>query len=566
MKNIRLPGQFSFLHVIAGLLIVSAVIEIAALITTPINGSDFTIHLFWLHSFPSLIREGVLLPRWLPDGFNGFGAPTFYFYPPFSYYLASIVSLISGVRDPIALFRITSILASVASVYTSYLFLRYEGAKKSYAFLGGLLYGFAPYRIFIAIHHSSFSAHISFIFIPLGFLFLERILHSEESIWKDFSGLAVSFALIMLSSMPNGIVFGVSSFLIVLFSVGERSWRTRVISLMALVAGVMLIGYYLIPILSFQSQIQPSSMGLQWEGESLPIYHPFFVQLLQKQNVTQNLMDLLVFISGIIVLICFWRQRDSVKQERPKFGRNAYIGIAFFILLAQIPRIHYIIGSIIPLYNSIQDWWRWNIVSCLLLALAWSTVKSDTFRRQLSLVVILWAFVAIPMMVTRMADVRLHREEPSIITDPPWVAPVFAPKGEADQHTQQKIIIAHASDPFLLTEPPEPNNITAVKRGPKQFSFATSFLLPTRLTLHQWYWPQWEERIDGKVSPCFHDTIGRAITLIPAGKHTVMFSLLTSRSERIGNWISLLTLSCLVGMILFARINRKAVHINRGNE
>src|SRR6202035_739078 len=90
MKLLRF-NRLSWSVVARGSLLMAAAFEIAANFIVPIDGSDHHCQLAWLQEFPDLIRAGVFVPHWLPASFGNFGAPTFYFYPPFAYYLSAAV-------------------------------------------------------------------------------------------------------------------------------------------------------------------------------------------------------------------------------------------------------------------------------------------------------------------------------------------------------------------------------------------------------------------------------------------------------------------------------------------
>ena len=78
---------------IAALVLVSALLMIPALLTTPMVHDSWWIDIVWADQFTTALRHGQLYPRWLPESFDGLGAPVFYFYPPGAFYLVSLFGL-----------------------------------------------------------------------------------------------------------------------------------------------------------------------------------------------------------------------------------------------------------------------------------------------------------------------------------------------------------------------------------------------------------------------------------------------------------------------------------------
>src|SRR5438552_12779378 len=66
----------------------------ATIVNVPVTGHDAYVHLNWLGQFTTLRDIGLSYPRWLPDSFGGLGAPTFYIYPPLTYFLGSAIASI----------------------------------------------------------------------------------------------------------------------------------------------------------------------------------------------------------------------------------------------------------------------------------------------------------------------------------------------------------------------------------------------------------------------------------------------------------------------------------------
>jgi hypothetical protein len=112
-------SQFRLPRALEILLALVVVLELIAPFTTNTYGIDGRLQVNMIGQFTRLVSEGVLIPRWVPDGFHGFGAASFYFYPPVMLYMASIIRILFGLTDPYALYQMTGLAATVASFFTA---------------------------------------------------------------------------------------------------------------------------------------------------------------------------------------------------------------------------------------------------------------------------------------------------------------------------------------------------------------------------------------------------------------------------------------------------------------
>jgi uncharacterized membrane protein len=65
----------------------------------PADTDDARWHVVYAEQFLRELSGGVIYPRWLSGMDDGLGSPTFYFYPPLSYYLTSLLASVTGDRN-----------------------------------------------------------------------------------------------------------------------------------------------------------------------------------------------------------------------------------------------------------------------------------------------------------------------------------------------------------------------------------------------------------------------------------------------------------------------------------
>src|SRR5258705_7319326 len=88
-KNNVLEDRSTFYLLILAIVMIG--LTIIGMITLPVSGCDGWNHLNWLSQYPKLVHN-FTYPKWMLHSFGGYGAPSFYFYPPLSYWMATLFS------------------------------------------------------------------------------------------------------------------------------------------------------------------------------------------------------------------------------------------------------------------------------------------------------------------------------------------------------------------------------------------------------------------------------------------------------------------------------------------
>src|SRR5258708_6749493 len=133
------------------------------------DGQD---HVARIANFYANLQWGVIVPRWAENLNWGYGHPILMFLYPLPSYIASFFHFFtfSFVDSTKLVFGMSFILSGV----TMYLWLN-EFLRKDAAFVGAILYIFAPYRFIDLYVRGAIGEHIAFVFPPLVLFFLLRI-------------------------------------------------------------------------------------------------------------------------------------------------------------------------------------------------------------------------------------------------------------------------------------------------------------------------------------------------------------------------------------------------------
>jgi hypothetical protein len=216
---------------------------------TGLSLSDsFRYNLVWTEQFTALVRAGHLYPRWLPSSWDGLGSPTFYFYPPFYFWVSSAVDALTFHTLRVdALVSLASAVMLAASGLSMRAWLRLHVAPGP-AFLGALAFMAAPYHLYDIYVRGALAESCAYAFLPLLAIALRRLADGRRGAFFLFAG---AYAVLILSHLPSTLL--ASLFLVAPYALfcGRRYAAAPVRYLLIVAAagaiGVALAACYLLP-------------------------------------------------------------------------------------------------------------------------------------------------------------------------------------------------------------------------------------------------------------------------------------------------------------------------------
>ncbi|MGQ7848579.1 6-pyruvoyl-tetrahydropterin synthase-related protein [Granulosicoccus sp. 3-233] len=186
-----------WLRFILVMVLLSVITHVPLLVSGYPRGHDASYHLKWLYHFSTQLKGGDLYPRWLAEMSGGLGGPSFYYYPPASYYLASAVSLFI---DPLThghyVMAVNALLMAVIGALGTFLFCRAYLSRGASLF-AVIVFLVVPYRIVIDLYLRGDIAELASISV-IPYLFLVGV-HLGQSVRRVFVITALSTALIVLT-------------------------------------------------------------------------------------------------------------------------------------------------------------------------------------------------------------------------------------------------------------------------------------------------------------------------------------------------------------------------------
>jgi len=158
-------------------------------------GHDFDFHLqSWVDAAYQL-RHGTLYPHWAFSPAWNAGEPRFLFYPPLSWLLGAVLTLIFPIAATPALFTFIALTAAGISMHR----LASHFTSPNAALLAATLYLANPYMLFNAFERTAYAELLAAAWIPLLLL---AALRKRPTI----PGIAIPIALLWLTNAPAAVM------------------------------------------------------------------------------------------------------------------------------------------------------------------------------------------------------------------------------------------------------------------------------------------------------------------------------------------------------------------------
>src|SRR5215831_3715162 len=163
---------------------------------------DLPNYMAMMEQFDKVLRSGVLYPRWTPDFNSGYGTATANFYPPGTFYLASLINVV--VDNWFITLFILSAVSLGASCIGFYVLARTFYSRMASA-VAAVLYAVFPYHQLDLYWRGAIPEFVGFAFLPLILYFAYKL--GNRSRFRYYAGLGLFYGLYLLIHMPVAYLF-----------------------------------------------------------------------------------------------------------------------------------------------------------------------------------------------------------------------------------------------------------------------------------------------------------------------------------------------------------------------
>lgn len=497
------------------------------------DGQD---HVARIANFYQNLQEGALIPRWAGNLNWGYGHPILMFLYPFPSYMASLIhSLGFSFVDSVKIFFG---LGFILSGLAMYLWLK-EWLSREGAFVGAMLYMFAPYRFVDLYVRGAIGEHAAFIFPPLVLYFLFK-LSKKQSYWHLFGG-ALSLAGLILAHNAISLMFLPIIFLYAAFLIWQSKRKKFLVlsSLFMVTFGFTLSAFFWMPALmegkyTLRDIVTQGSVNDRFSSLSELFYGPWSYGGTGQLSVQVGLLHwLLVFVS--IPLVFYLR-----KKEEKNWIVLAALLVLFFFTLFLITPYSQLIWEKVSMLQKFQFPWRFLSLAVFLTAVIGSLVSEQVFKSKVikSSGLILIVFISLILFLNKDY----------------WHAKGYLQKPESfytgiyDSTTDTGESSPIWSVRFMEKRPEKPIKVIggeAVimegKRSITAHNYDVVVSERAQIRENTLYFPGWKVLVDGQNTPIeYQDPNNRGLItfFIEKGKHAVLVSFEETKLRIIADVVS----------------------------
>ena len=504
------------------------------------DSHDMYLHYDQMRDFYQGLAAGELYPRWEQDTNYGFGAPTTCFYPPGVYYLTS--ELYPFFHDWTAVLLVAHVLMMVASGGAAYCLARRYMSRLP-ASIAMTAYIAFPYHAIDQYRREAIAELLSFIWMPLILLFVDRLFSAKRSLLPA-AGLAMSYGAFLWSHPPTAYQFAlVLCPMLPVLAALRRNWRGLVWTAGGLILGAGLSAAYMYPAAAEQNLIRHEIMDKIWPYHFTYLfmyagYSKQYFEFFQLLNTSWRFYA----VAGVIaacVLFGFGRLRRNRALRDSILFWVCIGGLASFLMLP----ISAPFGRMIPRIEIGVFAWRMLAITTLVAALlAGATIqlsldaRAERRRSASALLGILGIAIVSAGVFFSIFDVMAPVNNQVAFQPKPEhlnyaIIPRTAPASTSDLPRVDRIRLDGAPGSATVREwMPQHRVIDVDSRG------------ATRLFVRTFNYPGWMAKIDGFPATLSADgATGAMLLAVPPGEHSVVIDFLDTPARRLGARISLLS-------------------------
>lgn len=535
---------------ICALGIAAVVLALPMLIYGPMpSGHDTFEHLTFFRNFSQQFWGGELYPRWLLTINHGLGSPTFFLYPPLPVYVSTLLVPAGSVLHFNA-FNVAEFLALFSSGICAFLWIR-TMASGGVALAAAALYMLLPYHLAVDFYlRNALPECWALAWMPLVLYFTMQVLTRQRG---AVAGLAVAYALLILSHLISAFIFSVIPFLVaVTLSTRGRKIRSALFIAEGMLLGAGLSSIYLLPALFHRRYFPISRLSISLNAHLLHFGGWALFNTFDNQYFIRSVTWALI---GTGAFIAFG---GAMALKVGCSDRNKQIKLWMAVSAVSIWLMSHFSAPLwtrFPfLFHAVEFPWRFNIVLCLAALPVAAALLSDiswplSVRRGLSL-----AFVLLLAVVwfTKYGEVwKRYDLSPFVHPDPvntgDGLFMAWEPSGtdswsalEASVGPRVRFLEGNGTANVLLWEP-------------RHIEFETYGATGGSVMINQFYYPEWRAENVIEVRPLDIKAAlpeGLLEVQVPPGHQQVRVEIPLGFAERLGRWVSAL---CVLLCMILAR-------------
>lgn len=489
---------------------ISLAVVVPMLIWGVPSNLDLSNHFRFTLPFHEAIAGGIPYPGWLAESNNGYGDPSFRFYPPALYYLLSAARFAFGnwYEATIATFALLSIIGGLGMYFWANSIL-HDYSRAAWA---GFFYALAPYHVNQVYQATMLAEWAGSAILPFCFAFVERVCKQGRP--RDIAGLAAAYGILVFTHLPLAVI---GSLALLVYALVRLSGPGKLGQLVKLALGVILglaaTAIYWVTMISEVRWIRVNDVE---PIASVDYRLNFLLSTLSPDNLNVWWMNILALMTLMLCApILLFLKRDAAPLRR--LARPAIILTAFAVFMS-LP-LSRPIWSVFPPLQETQFPWRWlSIVSIgisLLAAVSLPLLIEHTHRIKR---IVIFGAMSISIAFTLSHIVR----EAQYLTPQKFENTLADVRGTSS--VNYWIPIWSGSNPRSMNSEVETADraVTVTSWQPQHRQFSVAAGPATDVRVKTFYYPHWTATTaNGTSLPARPDGDGALLISIPESATTV---------------------------------------------
>jgi hypothetical protein len=514
------------------------------------SGHDFEFHLYsWLEVL-SQWKQGILFPRWAAMAHFGYGEPRFIFYPPASWILGSLLSVILPWTVSSAVY--IWLVLTLAGISMFVLARRWFDQRD--AIFIAAFYAVNPYHLVIVYWRSAFAELLASCLVPLLLLCVLKLaeLKPSESGRRAIIPLACVLAAAWLTNAPAAIMIHYSvALLVVILAWQQRSFRILWCGAAAVALGGCLASFYLFPAIYEQKWITIAEAVSQG---SRPQDNFLFIHTTDTDHDNFNRIVSWVAILEIVLTLALVSFGRVWRKANPTLWKMlAAWGAVCTVLMFPItvPLWHFL-----PKIAFLQFPWRLllclSMVFCIFVAAVMQHwwMRAAIFLAGILVIVAAWHFIQPPWW-DNAGDLREMQD--NMATHAGYEGTDEYTPIDADPSAINKETINKDADNIAVNGSAHAE-IHISEWNAESESFTAEMSAPGQLALHLFRYPAWKVEVNGHtVETSARSDTGQLLVPLDAGMNRVHVTLIRTWDRTTGGWISVITAICIILWTMLGR-------------
>jgi uncharacterized membrane protein len=488
--------------------------------------------------------DGQFPARWAGDLNRGYGTPLFIFFYPLPGFIASTLHSL-GLSFETA-FKIIIGTSFIFAPIFLFSWLKKQ-AKEEVAFSVAIIYMLLPYRFLDTYVRGDVAEMLSFVFIPLIFIFIDKVLQKKQI--TDVLIGSIFYALFIMAHNGMALIFSPVFLVYILIFIKKR--KDFIYSLGIFAFGICLSSFFWLPSI-FESKyvVAGTSLANLYKDNFVPLLNLFYSNwgfgpdVNSKGGLSPQIGVLHTIIPFIFLIFI-----NEIKEKKRAF----FWFIIFIAAIFMTTSYSSLLWDKLPFLKLLGFPWRLTSLSgfaaCMLIFYGLKHFNRGIF---LAILVGLFLFSSLPF-------VRVDKYIPSRSDDF-----YFSYKGTTDYNLRTSTVWIGQDFDF-----PAKHNVEIIggQGTIKSLSRTSNFheyLVEAKTNLsildNTEYFPGWRAEVDGVKTPIqFQDMNHRGLITfnVPSGEHSVKVKFKETPIRLLSDIVSVVSLALIVGVLLLGNRLKK---------